>query len=469
MGARLFGTDGVRGLANADLTPHLALSLATAAAKVLVERRPAAPEARPALLEIAGGSKVAVASPVPSGHPLAVVGRDPRASGEMLEAAVAAGLASAGVDVLLLGVLPTPAVAFLTEDLGADLGVVISASHNAMPDNGIKIFAAGGLKLDDAVEDAIEKAMLYPGDLPTGEGVGRIRHAVDADRRYLDHLLVATPNPIKGLKVVVDCAHGAASELAPEVYRRAGAEVIVIGGSPDGLNINAGVGSTYLDGLRKAVVAEGADLGIAHDGDADRCLAVASDGSDVNGDVILALLATSLRERGRLAQNTVVATVMANIGFHQAMEKAGITVRTTAVGDRYVLEEMRAHGFSLGGEQSGHFVLSDHATTGDGLLSALHLMAAVAASGKPLAELAKIVTRFPQVLINVRVGDKATVASSALVSEAVEKAEAELDGSGRVLLRPSGTEPVVRVMVEAGTHELAQSIADRVARVVESV
>ena len=387
----------------------------------------------------------------------------------MLEAAVAAGLASAGVDVLLLGVLPTPAVAFLTEDLGADLGVVISASHNAMPDNGIKIFAAGGLKLDDAVEDAIEKAMLYPGDLPTGEGVGRIRHAVDADRRYLDHLLVATPNPIKGLKVVVDCAHGAASELAPEVYRRAGAEVIVIGGSPDGLNINAGVGSTYLDGLRKAVVVEGADLGIAHDGDADRCLAVAADGTDVNGDGILALLATSLRDRGRLAQNTVVATVMANIGFHQAMAKAGITVRTTAVGDRYVLEEMREGGFSLGGEQSGHFVLSDHATTGDGLLSALHLMAAVAASGKPLAELAKIVTRFPQVLINVRVGDKATVAASALVTEAVEKAEAELDGSGRVLLRPSGTEAVVRVMVEAGTPALAQSIAERVAKVVESV
>jgi len=268
---------------------------------------------------------------------------------------------------------------------------------------------------------------------------------------------------------VVDCAHGAASELAPEVYRRAGAEVIVIGGSPDGLNINAGVGSTYLDGLRKAVVVEGADLGIAHDGDADRCLAVAADGTDVNGDVILALLATSLRDRGRLAQNTVVATVMANIGFHQAMAKAGITVRTTAVGDRYVLEEMREGGFSLGGEQSGHFVLSDHATTGDGLLSALHLMAAVAASGKPLAELAKIVTRFPQVLINVRVGDKATVAASALVTEAVEKAEAELDGSGRVLLRPSGTEAVVRVMVEAGTPALAQSIAERVAKVVESV
>ena len=313
----------------------------------------------------------------------------------MLEAAVAAGLASAGVDVLLLGVLPTPAVAFLTDDFGADLGVVISASHNAMPDNGIKIFAAGGLKLDDAVEDAIERRMADPAPLPTGEGVGRIRQAVDADRRYLDHLLVATPNPLKGLRVVVDCAHGAASDLAPEVYRRAGAEVVVIGGSPDGLNINAGVGSTYLAGLRAAVIAEQADLGIAHDGDADRCLAIAADGSDVDGDVILALLAVSLKERGRLVDDTVVATVMANIGFHQAMAKAGIKVRHTAVGDRYVLEDMRAGGYSLGGEQSGHLILADHATTGDGLLSALHLMAAVAESGRPLAELASFITTVP--------------------------------------------------------------------------
>ncbi|HZM68483.1 MAG TPA: phosphoglucosamine mutase [Nakamurella sp.] len=465
MGGRLFGTDGVRGLANADLTPQLALALATAAAQVLVERRAPAPVSPPGA-QVPGASSVSIAGSVPSARRLAVVGRDPRASGEMLEAAVAAGLASAGVDVLLLGVLPTPAVAFLTDDLGADLGVVISASHNAMPDNGIKIFAAGGLKLDDAIEDAIEAAMIEPGELPTGEGVGRIKIASDADRRYLDHLLVATPNPIKGLKVVVDCAHGAASDLAPEVYRRAGAEVIVIGGMPDGLNINAGVGSTYLDGLRAAVVAEGADLGIAHDGDADRCLAVAADGSDVNGDVILALLATSLRDRGRLAQNTVVATVMANIGFHQAMAKAGITVVTSAVGDRYVLEDMRAGGYSLGGEQSGHFILADHATTGDGLLSALHLMAAVAASGRPLAELAKIVTKFPQVLINVRVGDKRSVAASAEVTAAVACAEAELAGSGRVLLRPSGTEPLVRVMVEAGTSDLAESIAQRVAAVV---
>jgi phosphoglucosamine mutase len=387
----------------------------------------------------------------------------------MLEAAVAAGLASAGVDVLLLGVLPTPAVAFLTGDLGADMGVVISASHNAMPDNGIKIFAAGGRKLEDAVEDAIEQRMEQLRPLPTGEGVGRIRPAADADRRYLDHLLVATPNPLRGLKVVVDCAHGAASELGPEVYRRAGAEVIVIGGSPDGLNINAGVGSTYLSGLRDAVVAEGADLGIAHDGDADRCLAVAADGTVVDGDVILALLAIALRDRGRLAGDTVVATVMANIGFHRAMAANGITVRTTAVGDRYVLEDMNAGGYSLGGEQSGHLILAEHATTGDGLLTALHLMAMVAETGRPLAELASVVVRYPQVLINVRVSDKAAVAASADVQAAVAQASAELGDEGRLLLRPSGTEPVIRVMVEAGTDEAAQALAERVAKVVAAV
>jgi len=360
-------------------------------------------------------------------------------------------------------------VAFLTADLGADLGVVISASHNAMPDNGIKIFGAGGRKLADAVEDAIEKRMAHVEPLPTGDGVGRIRPAPDADRRYLDHLLVATPNPLRGLRVVVDCAHGAASELAPEVYRRAGANVVVIGGSPDGLNINAGVGSTYLSGLREAVISEGADLGIAHDGDADRCLAVAADGSVVDGDVILALLAIALRDRGRLAGDTVVATVMANIGFHRAMTGAGIAVRTTAVGDRYVLEDMNAGGYSLGGEQSGHLILAEHATTGDGLLTALHLMAMVAETGRPLAELASVVERFPQVLINVRVPDRAAVAASSDVQAAVAQAQAELGDSGRVLLRPSGTEPLVRVMVEAATDEAAQAVADRVAKVVAGV
>lgn len=465
---RLFGTDGVRGLANADLTPDLALRLATAAAQELGPTRGAAASAPGVLGQPAGPVPARGRQKSPT-RPVAVVGRDPRASGEMLEAAVAAGLASAGVDVLLLGVLPTPAVAFLTADLGADLGVVISASHNAMPDNGIKIFGAGGRKLGDAVEDAIEKRMAQPAPLPTGEGVGRIRPANDADRRYLDHLLVATPNPLRGLRVVVDCAHGAASELAPEVYRRAGADVVVIGGSPDGLNINAGVGSTYLSGLRDAVISEGADLGIAHDGDADRCLAVAADGSVVDGDVILALLAIALRDRGRLAGDTVVATVMANIGFHRAMTAAGIAVRTTAVGDRYVLEDMNAGGYSLGGEQSGHLILAEHATTGDGLLTALHLMAMVAETGRPLAELAAVVERFPQVLINVRVSDKAAVAASSDVQAAVAQAEAELGDSGRVLLRPSGTEPLIRVMVEAGTDESAHAVADRVAKVVAAV
>jgi len=468
VGGRLFGTDGVRGLANSDLTPDLALRLATAAAQELGATRGATSSALGGLGQPEWPQHGRSGRQSPT-RPVAVVGRDPRASGEMLEAAVAAGLASAGVDVLLLGVLPTPAVAFLTADLGADLGVVISASHNAMPDNGIKIFGAGGRKLGDAVEDAIEKRMAHVEPLPTGDGVGRIRPAPDADRRYLDHLLVATPNPLRGLRVVVDCAHGAASELAPEVYRRAGANVVVIGGSPDGLNINAGVGSTYLSGLREAVISEGADLGIAHYGDADRCLAVAADGSVVDGDVILALLAIALRDRGRLAGDTVVATVMANIGFHRAMTGAGIAVRTTAVGDRYVLEDMNAGGYSLGGEQSGHLILAEHATTGDGLLTALHLMAMVAETGRPLAELASVVERFPQVLINVRVPDRAAVAASSDVQAAVAQAQAELGDSGRVLLRPSGTEPLVRVMVEAATDEAAQAVADRIAKVVAGV
>ncbi|WP_029136083.1 phosphoglucosamine mutase [Nakamurella lactea] len=458
--ARLFGTDGVRGLANADLTPALALRLATSAARVLTAD-PA--KARAAAVSAGGDQK-----PPTRTRPLAVIGRDPRASGEMLEAAVAAGLASAGVDVALLGVLPTPGVAYLTGVLGADLGVVISASHNAMPDNGIKIFGAGGFKLADDVEDAIEAGMDAELPLPTGDRVGRIYDEHGAVDRYVDHLLVSIPHALTGIKVVVDCAHGASSTVAPEVYRRAGAEVIVIAGEPDGLNINEGVGSTHLDGLRAAVVANGADLGIAHDGDADRCLAVAADGSDVDGDAILAVLALAMQERGELNYGTVVTTVMANLGFHQAMRRAGLTVKTTAVGDRYVLAEMNAGGYSLGGEQSGHIVMSDYATTGDGLLTATHLMARVAATGITLGNLAKVVTKFPQVLINVRVADKAAVADSAAVRSAVAEAQAELGESGRVLLRPSGTEPLVRVMVEAPEGTVAKGIAERVASVVAS-
>ena len=480
---RLFGTDGVRGLANADLTPALALSLATSAARILtsapwresMDRARAgglAASARRAatqLDQVGGGG--AGADPEAAGtagtprlgdRPFAVLGRDPRASGEMLEAAVAAGLASAGVDVLQLGVLPTPAVAFLTADLGADLGIVISASHNAMPDNGIKIFGPGGRKLSDEAEDAIEAGLVDVSGLPTGEGVGRIRPMPEAARRYTDHLLIGTPHALSGLRVVVDCANGAASAVA----RSARSGCARLSSCMDGWNINAGVGSTHIDCLRQAVIDHGAVLGIAHDGDADRCLAVAADGTLVDGDAILALLAMALRERNELSGNAVVTTVMANIGFHRAMAKAGIAVRTSAVGDRYVLAEMQSGGYTLGGEQSGHIILSSMATTGDGLLTALNLMAIVAATGRPLAELAADIPHFPQVLINVEVVDKAAAVASGVVRTAVAEAEAELGDAGRVLLRPSGTEPLIRVMVEAADEDDARRIAGRVAAAV---
>jgi phosphoglucosamine mutase len=442
---RLFGTDGVRGLANAELTPEFGLAVAAASAGVLAD----------------GGSH----------RPLAVVGRDPRASGEMLEAAVLAGLASAGADVLRVGVLPTPAVAYLTAELRADLGVMISASHNPMPDNGIKLFAAGGHKLPDAVENAVERRLDVDRERPTGDRVGRIRDLADAPERYLRHVLTALPagTTLDGLHVVVDCANGAASAVAPEAYRRAGARVTAIHAAPDGLNINAGCGSTYLDEVRKAVVEHGADLGVAHDGDADRCLAVTGTGDEVDGDHIMAVLALALRDAGELTEDTLVTTVMSNLGLHLAMADAKIAVRTTAVGDRYVLEELRAGGFALGGEQSGHLVLPRHATTGDGILTALLLMARMAATGRPLADLAGVMVALPQVLVNVPVADKAAVAASARVRDAVAEAEAELGERGRVLLRPSGTEQLVRVMVEAETESGADRLARRLAEVVGSV
>ncbi|HZG92243.1 MAG TPA: phosphoglucosamine mutase [Pseudonocardia sp.] len=442
---RLFGTDGVRGLANGELlTPELAVALSASAARVLAERDR-------------------------SHRPVAVVGRDPRASGEMLEAAVVAGLASAGADAVRVGVLPTPAVAFLVAALDADLGVMISASHNAMPDNGIKLFAAGGHKLPDALEDAVEDGVAAGGHRPTGAAIGRVRDLADAGTRYADHLLAATPTRLDGVRVVVDCAHGAASTVAPQAYRRAGAEVVAIHADPDGLNINDGVGSTHLAPLRRAVVEHGADLGIAHDGDADRCLAVDATGADVDGDRILAVLALAMRDDGELVQDTLVTTVMSNLGLHLAMRDAGIAVRTTQVGDRYVLEELRRGGFSLGGEQSGHVVLPDHATTGDGLLTALRLMARMAQTRQSLAELAAVVVPLPQVLVNVAVVDREAVAAARSVHDAVRVAEAELGATGRVLLRPSGTEQLVRVMVEAPTAEQATATADRLAEVVAAV
>ncbi|MEO6886764.1 MAG: phosphoglucosamine mutase [Jatrophihabitantaceae bacterium] len=455
---KLFGTDGVRGLANADLTPELALAVASAAARVLVAHLGNVP-----------GSKASTVGGV-ARRPVAVVGRDPRASGEMLEAAVVAGLAAAGADVLLVGVLPTPAVAFLTAAYDADLGIVLSASHNPMPDNGIKLFARGGHKLADDLEAEIEAAVTAgPVMRPTGAAIGRVRSAADAPERYLTHLLAALPVRLDGVHVVVDCAHGAASAVAPELYRRAGARVTELATEPDGLNINDGVGSTHMTGLIEAVRDSGADLGIAHDGDADRCLAVDESGEIVDGDQILAVCALALRDAGQLRQNTVVATVMSNLGFHHAMRDAGIEVITTAVGDRYVLEALRAKNLSLGGEQSGHVVFTDAATTGDGLLTAVHLMSRLAQTRSKLSELAAVVQRLPQTLVNVRVLDKTLVACSPAVVSAVLQAEAELGDAGRILLRPSGTEQLVRVMVEASTQAHADEIAGRVAAVVGAV
>jgi len=444
---RLFGTDGVRGKANDLLTAELALALSLAAAHVLGETG------------AFGGHQ-----------PVAVVGRDPRASGEFLEAAVVAGLASAGVNVVRLGVLPTPGVAHLTGATSADLGVMLSASHNPMPDNGIKFFARGGNKLDDALEDAIEARMGEAWARPTGAGVGRVREDPTRVEDYVAHL-VTTLDPgvrLDGLRVVLDCANGAASATGPAAFERHGAEVVRLHAVPDGLNINRDCGSTHLDDLRAAVVAHSADLGIALDGDADRCLAVDAAGRVVDGDQILAILALALRDAGRLRNDTVVATVMSNLGFTQAMETAGIKVEQTRVGDRYVLEAMRAGDYSLGGEQSGHVIMLDHATTGDGVLTGLHLASRMAATGQPLAELAAVMTRLPQVLVNVGGVDKARADTDPELTEAVAGANAQLGGSGRVLLRPSGTESLVRVMVEAPTLEEANAVASRLADVVRS-
>jgi phosphoglucosamine mutase len=443
MAARLFGTDGVRGLANKDLTAELALDLSVAAAHVLGE---------------VGAFK---------GHrPRAIVGRDPRASGEFLTAATIAGLASAGVDVLDAGVLPTPAIAFLIADSGADLGVMLSASHNAMPDNGIKFFARGGHKLADELEDAIEARLNEPWDRPTGSDVGRVRLLTDGPALYIAHLLGALPHRLDGLHVVMDAAHGAASLVAPEAFRQAGATVTVIGCEPDGLNINDGYGSTHLEKLQKAVIEAGADCGIALDGDADRCLAVDANGEDVDGDQIMAILSLSMRERGVLAHDTLVATVMSNLGMLQALEREGVAVRQTAVGDRYVLEEMKAGAFSLGGEQSGHVIFLDHGTTGDGTMTGLMLASRLAQTGRSLKDLASVMQRLPQVLINVKGVDKSRVENDEAVQAAVRVAQAELDGVGRVLLRKSGTEPLVRVMVEANDVANAQAVAQRLADVV---
>jgi phosphoglucosamine mutase len=460
---QFFGTDGVRGVAGQDLTAGLAMGLSAAAASVL-----------------AGTGEFAAARDAHR-HPVAVVGRDPRASGEFLEAAVVAGLAASGVDTIRLGVLPTPAVAYLTAALGADLGVMLSASHNPAPDNGIKFFARGGVKLPDAVEDAIEARLAANGDLaasgsPAGvpeAGFGRVTEAPEHGDRYLDHLLSTLSDdgraPLAGLRVVVDCAHGAASEYAPVLLSRAGADVITIGAEPDGLNINAGCGSTSLGTLSAAVVDHGADAGIAHDGDADRCLAVDAAGQVIDGDQILAVLALALKDARRLPASTVVATVMSNLGFRHAMRSAGIDVVETPVGDRYLIAAMLDGKYVLGGEQSGHIIMLDHATTGDGLLTGLQFLAEAVRQDRSVADLASVMTRYPQVLISVPGVDKAQVAASVVLADAVAAAEAELGDAGRVLVRPSGTEPAVRVMVEAEHSDQAERLAGQLADTIKDV
>jgi phosphoglucosamine mutase len=500
---QLFGTDGVRGVAGEELTAGLAMRLASAAAEVLTGASSLAAPAGGSSAEAHGTGGSARTTGARRARPLAVVGRDPRASGEFLEAAVVAGLAASGVDVVRLGVIPTPGVAHLTAELGADFGVVLSASHNPAPDNGIKFFARGGVKLPDAVEDAIEARLLRgasaapdlmdaaqvrqgssnsasigPAGVPAA-GFGRITDATDQRERYIAYLLstlsgddngsASARPPLAGLRVVVDCANGAASEYAPELLRRAGADVIAIGAQPDGLNINEGCGSTCLPALAAAVVESGADAGIAHDGDADRCLAVDASGQILDGDQILAVLALALHAEGRLAGDTVVATVMANLGFRHAMRSAGLNVVETPVGDRYLIAAMLDGKYVLGGEQSGHIIMLDHATTGDGMLTGLHLLAEAVRQDRSLADLARVMTRYPQVLINVPGVDKAKVAGAAALKDAIADATAELGDSGRVLIRPSGTEPAVRVMVEAADAAQAEGLAGRLADTVRAL
>ncbi len=438
---RLFGTDGVRGVFGRDLTTELAYGLGRAAVEVLRRHEP---------------------------HPLSiVVGRDTRASGEPLEQALVEGMRAAGADAILVGVQPTPAVAFLTTDLEATAGVVISASHNPAEDNGIKFFGPSGYKFPDDVEDEIE-AEYRDGDRAGGAGPGRAIALHRAAERYMEHVTAAAEAPLTGMKIVVDCANGAAFRDAPEVLRRLGAEVLPIFDQPDGTNINAGCGALHPEVVAAATKEAGADAGIAHDGDADRALFADADGAVVDGDQVLAACAVAMKEQGRLEGNTVVTTVMANFGFHRAMEAAGIDVVTARVGDRYVLEEMLRTGAVLGGEQSGHVIFRQHATTGDGLLTAVRFLSLAARRGSTVAELASVMRRFPQVVRNVPVAHKERLDGAEDVWEAVRAAESELDGSGRVLVRASGTEPLVRVMVEAGTEDQARTHADALAERVRS-
>ena len=442
---RIFGTDGVRGLANVDITAPLALELGEAAARLI------------------GGQ--------PDAHgrkPKAVIGRDTRISGEFLDHALAAGLASAGMDVVRVGVVSTPTIAHLTSTDDVDLGVMISASHNPMPDNGIKFFAHGGYKLPDQIEDQIQSLLGTPWDRPTGAAVGEVEYDDDwAEKAYIEHLLTSVDADLRGVRIAMDCANGGASFLGPETFRRAGADIVVINAAPDGRNINDKAGSTHPEQLQALTVAAEADFGVAYDGDADRCLAVDRHGRLIDGDKIMGALAVHMRDQGTLAHDTLVLTVMSNLGLILAMREAGIQTVQTAVGDRYVLEAMLEGGYTLGGEQSGHIIAKNYATTGDGVLSSLLIAQMVKESGRDLTDLTEFIHRLPQTLINVGGVDRARAATDPTVAGAVAAAEAELGDTGRVLLRPSGTEPLVRVMVEAATQEQADAVAQRLADVVK--
>jgi len=435
----LFGTDGVRGVAGVDLTAELAFNLSTAAASVLAD-----------LGEFAGH------------RPTAIVGQDSRASGQYLEEAICRGLSSAGIDVYRVGILPTPAISFLVKDRGADLGVMISASHNPASDNGIKFFDRTGSKLADQIEAKIEGVLGKT--VVSNNGAGRVIEDLEAKESYIKNLLKSLDGNLSGIKVVVDCANGAASFVAPDVLKRAGAEVVAISASPNGLNINDNCGSTHLENLIAAVKKEGADIGIAHDGDADRVLAIDDKGSVIDGDFILGILAQDME----LPTKTVVGTVMTNLGLIKALEEKGIKFIATAVGDRYVLEEMLAGGHVLGGEQSGHIIMSKYANTGDGLLTALQLISKLKKSGKSASELASFMKRYPQVLINVSGVAKEKLASNQVIAKAVSDVEKKLSDKGRVLLRASGTEALIRVMIEAQDHSLAQELASELATLVKS-
>ncbi|OUM98677.1 MAG: phosphoglucosamine mutase [Paenibacillaceae bacterium ZCTH02-B3] len=439
---KYFGTDGVRGIANRELTPELALRLGRCGGMVLT-----------------GGTA----------RPKVAIGRDTRISGAMLESALTAGLLSIGADVVRLGVVTTPAVAYLTREMGFDAGVMISASHNPVEDNGIKFFGGDGFKLPDDKEAEIERLLDAPEDAlprPEGAGVGTVRDDPEAKFRYLEHLKSTVSRSFAGLRIALDCAHGAASELAPRVFRDLGAEVTAIGAEPDGLNINAQVGSTHPEALAAKVKETGADIGLAFDGDADRLIAVDETGEIVDGDYVLCICGDAMKRAGRLKRDTVVATVMSNLGFFRAAEELGLRTVQTAVGDRYVMEEMVRGGYNLGGEQSGHVIFLDHSTTGDGILTALQLVDTMIASGKKLSELKTIMRKYPQVLVNVRVRDKSGFAGNAAIKAAIAAAEAALGDSGRVLVRPSGTEALIRVMAEGPDKSEIERHAEAIAEVI---